>query len=226
MEGNASMTDYSQMPIDVLIRELGYALTAARYHLEAIERAARRNVLDVPYYSQWGLNANQRNGDCGPAALAGILEYAIGGSYTVDGVAAACGQPKSGPGSKYTTSRQLVTGAGHYGLQMNRVQIGMYSLVDYLAMERPLIALIDYGILRNETDPLPEWVIKNQDRGNFYHWVAVVGVIQESYSGSQVVINDSDFWHPRTDDGDHRVVPCGAFEAAWAAGNYLAVVME
>ena len=176
------------------------------------------HVLAVPYLSQWGMGADQRRGDCGPACIGMLAHFLTPHRPTVDRAAAACGQPATGPGQAATSREQLRRGAASYGitLETRSVYRPPALTLDLLKAQvdagKPAIALIHYGVLRDGTNGIPG-IIHNQDqkyaRG---HWVVFCG-----YTDSGVVIQDPDFYGNRVNDGNLRYVPLRAFEQALAA---------
>ena len=179
------------------------------------------SYLEVPYLSQWGPTANVRIGDCGPACNAMIVPFLTDHNPTVNEAATACGQPASGAGSYYTGHKQLRDGAAEYGVTLvTRSKyrppiLDMALLKECLDAGLPSIALIHYGVLRNETNKLPVALgyVRNQDQ-NYErgHWVVVIGMDKKD-----VFIHDSDYWGTREQDGNARAVPRFAFFEALQA---------
>lgn len=171
--------------------------------------------LQVPYLSQWGAGADQRPGDCGPACVAMITHYLTDQRPTVDQAARTCGQPAGGEGARYTNHAQLRNGAKVYGFSLvtrskyTPPQLTLDLLKAQIDRGRPSIALIHYGVLRDQTNPIAG-IIHNQDqkyaRG---HWVAFIG-----YDQKGVYIHDPDFWRDRSQEGNARFIPTAAFTAA------------
>jgi len=173
--------------------------------------------LPVPYLSQWGDGADERRGDCGPACVAMLAHYLTSRRPTVDQAAAACGQPTTAPGSSYTGHAQLRTGAAVYGIPLQTrskyvlpplsPEIVKWKLDD----NKPVIALVHYGVLRDETNGTgyTENLDQTYERG---HWFLAVG-----YDAGGYIVNDPDYWQDKAYLGDHRYIPAAAFEAALAA---------
>ena len=177
------------------------------------------DTINLPYIPQWGPGANQRPGDCGPACVAMIVHGLTQYRPTVDDTASTCGQPiGDDPGSRYTTHAQLIKGAAHYEIKLasrskyRPPQLTLGLLNNRAKQGFPSIALIHYGVLRNETNPIPG-IVHNQDqtydRG---HWVVYLGATSEG-----IYIHDPDFWGERQQDGGNRFVPEVAFEKCLGA---------
>ena len=194
-----------------------YSLNLARGHnVCQVKEFAPSSYLDTPYMSQWKPTANIRPGDCGPACVAMIVRGQTADEKpTVNEAAAACGQPATGPGSYYTGHKQLRDGAAAYGVTLVTRSKYRPPILDLELLETcliaglPSIALIHYGVLRDETNKLPAATgyIKNQDQNyDRGHWVVVIGMDKKD-----VWIHDSDFWGEREQDGNARAVPRYAF---------------
>lgn len=177
--------------------------------------------LDVPYMPQWGVGADERRGDCGPACIAMIVPFLTDENPTVNEAAEACGQPEEGSGSLYTNHAQLRKGAAAYGVTLlSRSPVlvpplALELLEDQVDAGLPSIALIHYGVLRDETNKLPATLgyVRNQDQNyDRGHWVVFIG-----YDKKDVWIHDSDYWGAREQDGNARRVPINAFEKALKA---------
>lgn len=178
-------------------------------------------ILGVPYLSQWGTGADERRGDCGPASVGMIVHFRTGYRPTVDQVADACGQPKPpDPGEGYTGHGQLRTGAEAFGIKLetrspyteryDKPKLTIDLLLAQVDKGLPSIALVHYGVLREETNGTG--AIENQDQSfRRGHWFVVVG-----YDEQQIIVNDPDYWGARASQGDHRPIPRAAFEKSLA----------
>jgi hypothetical protein len=180
------------------------------------------------YFSQWDrpgtidsidVDADDRRGDCGPACLTSIIAHLKREYPTVDQVATACGQPTAGPGANYTNHYQLRQGAAYYGVTLasrtpgNRRPLTVFMCKEEVFAGRPVIALINYGTLRDRLAYFPA-AIQNQDSFRGAHFVLVVGYRLHPVLGWCLEVNDPDFWQPRRSDGNHRLVPLAAFDQA------------
>lgn len=181
-----------------------------------------RVKLDVPYCSQWGVGANERPGDCGPASVAMLVHYLTPLRPTVDQVATSCRQPTTGDGSHWTGHGQLRDGAAVYGVNLasrtkwTPPRMTLTQLKEQVDRGLPSIVLVAYGVLRDRTDPIPD-VVHNEDR-NFGggHWMVFIG-----YDGLGVYVHDPNFW-TRPSPGASRFIPTDPFLAslqAIAPGN-------
>jgi hypothetical protein len=172
--------------------------------------------LPVPYLGQWGEGADERRGDCGPACVAMLAHFLSRFRPSVDQAAAACGQPVTAPGSHYTNHAQLRAGAQAYGFglrtcsEYNPPKLTPDLIKANLDDGRPVIALVHYGVLRDHTNGTgyAENQDRNYERG---HWFLVVGYDADGY-----IVNDPDYWGDSAYLGDHRYIPCDAFELALA----------
>jgi hypothetical protein len=177
------------------------------------------DIINLPYIPQWGPGADQRPGDCGPACVAMIVHGLTQYRPTVDDAATACGQPiGDDPGSRYTNHAQLIKGARSYEIKLasrskyRPPQLTLKYLTNRAKQGFPSIALIHYGVLRNETNPIPG-IIHNQDQNyDRGHWVVFLGATSEG-----VYIHDPDFWGERQHDGGNRFIPEVAFEKCLGA---------
>ena len=197
------------------------------YQVKRFHNTPPLALLDVPYLPQWGVGANVRSGDCGPACDAMIVRFLTDYVPTVDVMAQVCDQPPTGPGSKYTGPKQLREGIdGNGGALFYGVTLATRSkyqppgltlelLTSQVDAGLPSIALIHYGVLRDETNKLDASLgyVRNQDQ-NYErgHWVTFIG-----YDKADVFIHDPDYWGAREHDGNTRRVPRIAFFSALKA---------
>lgn len=181
------------------------------------------DIINLPYIPQWGPSADQRPGDCGPACVAMIVHGLTQYRPTVDDTASTCGQPiGDDPGSRYTNHSQLIKGANYYKIKLvsrskyRPPQLTLKYLSNQAKKGLPSIALIHYGVLRNETNPIPG-IVHNQDQNyDRGHWVVFLGRTLSSSKGG-IYIHDPDFWGERQHDGGNRFIPETAFEKALGA---------
>ena len=183
-------------------------------------------ILPGFYLSQWDkpgvvdsvpVDADERRGDCGPAALGTIIYAYSQYKPTVDRIADACGQPKTGKGSYYTTFSQLNKGAHVFGLALKYVyrEYEISFIINELRAGRMSIGLINYGALYDAIKSFYPDAVQNQDKFRGGHWVTAVGFVPgHPQLGDCILINDPDFWTPYRQNGDHRYVPVGALEMA------------
>ena len=191
------------------------------YQVKTFHSSPPLALLDVPYLPQWGVGADVRRGDCGPACVAMVVRDQSTHSPTVDQAAATCGQPATGSGSLYTNHAQLRNGAAAYGVTLatrskyQPPELTLELLEDKVDAGLPSIALIHYGVLRDETNKLDASLgyVRNQDQ-NYErgHWVVFIG-----YDKADVYIHDPDYWGAREQDGNARRVQRFAFERALEA---------
>jgi hypothetical protein len=150
-----------------------------------------------------------------------IVPFLSNPNPTVNEAAEKCGQPSTGTGSFYTNHAQLRQGAQYYGVTLETrskyrpPELTLELLEDQVDAGLPSIALIHYGVLRDETNKLPATLgyVRNQDQNyDRGHWVVFIG-----YDKKDVFIHDSDYWGAREQDGNARRVPINAFEKALEA---------
>jgi hypothetical protein len=175
------------------------------------------DILSVPYMPQWGEDADERRGDCGPACNAMLVNYTTLKGPSVNEMAFACGQPTTSPGQFYTNHAQLRTGARAFGVTLQTRSKYSPPILDLPLLKskvdqgKPSIVLVHYGVMRHETNHLD--IVHNQDqkydRG---HWMLFVG-----YDGNDVILHDPDYWGARTQQGKFRQMPASAFVAALKA---------
>ena len=170
-----------------------------------------KRILPVPYLPQWGVGADARRGDCGPANVAMLAHYLTDKRPTVDQAAAACGQPIP---SSSTSFGDLQRGVAFYGVKLsacgpwNKTPLTLDIFKRAIDLGKPSIALINYGVLRHMTDA-DERAVKNWDRNyNKGHWVVFVG-----YDADGVYVHDPNY-PPPMNDGNARWLPVCAFVAA------------
>lgn len=195
-----------------------------RFMLECQAVKDRHEELSVPYLSQWGVGADVRRGDCGPADVAMMVHGLTVYRPTVDQTATACGQPSSGEGSQYTGHAELRRGAAHFGITLEsrspytarrglpELTIGMMQA--QVDAGYPSIALIHYGVLRDETNKLGGYVHNQDQKFGRGHWILFVGYDEDA---GDVICHDSDFWSSRASDGEFRRIPARAFRVALEA---------
>lgn len=152
--------------------------------------------LPVPYKSQWDNDAQGTQNDCGPASIAMILNY-YGEKLTTDDVF-----KKTGAGSGLIGIPQMVKAIEAFGYTtFRKTQSDVATLKSYLDQNLPVIALVHYGSLGNTVQD------KTFKGGHFF---VVVGYRDDGY-----FVNDSNFWDPHRQDGDHHFYPKADFEKAW-----------
>ncbi len=176
------------------------------------------SILDVPYLPQWGVGADVRKGDCGPACLAMLAHFRTAYRPTVDEAATACGQPATGEGASSTGHKELRIGAAAYGIALATrskyapPELTLELLKAQVDKGLPSICVIHYGVLRDYTNAMPG-VITNLDQNYARgHWVLFTG-----YSPGTIYVMDSNFWGARMNDGNRRAVPERVFIEALKA---------
>jgi ABC-type bacteriocin/lantibiotic exporter with double-glycine peptidase domain len=161
--------------------------------LEAIETPSVS--VQVPYVSQWGAGAGTYQSDCGPACVEMLREYKGLPRVDVDKISLAAGMTPTTPG---TTGPQLIQAALQFGPFLKFVRGWTLEL---FASRLPCIVLVHYGSIPTRRD---DGYVKG-------HWVVVTGV-----SPDMVTFHDPDWWRPRIDDGQYKLLQRDKFEKAIA----------
>jgi uncharacterized protein YvpB len=166
-------------------------------------------ILNVPYRSQWDPDANQSRTDCGPAALAMVLDY-YGHHASINRLFAATGvQP-----GRYVGFGQMQRVARKYGLAF---EYGTGRQLDDLKRwvdeGKPAIALIRYSHW-SQIQP----GVSTQDAFTGPHFVVVVG-----YGEGSIYVNDPDYWPPRRLEGHRKAWSEELFLLAWSQVRTAAV---
>lgn len=138
----------------------------------------------VPYRSQWDEDAQLVRSDCGPAALAMLLDYR-GIHIAIDDISRACGL---GSAKKYTTAADLARVSKSFGLEL--VAVSEWTL-EQLAAQAPCIVLVHYSAFKDRQD-------QNYTGG---HWLVLLGV-----RGNEAIFHDPDWQAPRRNEGASRRV--------------------
>lgn len=152
--------------------------------------------LNVPFISQFGVEADMYDRDCGAAAAAMIIHGYTDQKPTVNEVRQATGEKAD----VFLYAYQLIKALNYYGVSASWKISNLQTLLIDLNSGRPVIALILYGVL------VDAHVGANTTFRGF-HFVTVVG-----YDTENIYINDP-IW---PDVGGKQVaVPQGVFNRAW-----------
>lgn len=108
--------------------------------LQEITIPSNFNPLDMKNVPQWGLFANGKRADCGPACLASWLNFFTGKLYTVDQLSVKVPNVDG-----YTTHADLIRLAGLYGLKLKSAIYPSFAEVEF-----PFLALVMYRFDRHE----------------------------------------------------------------------------
>jgi hypothetical protein len=172
-------------------------------------------VIPVPFHSQWGLGANRRRTDCGPASLLMAGQYfgkMMG--LTVDDLSAQTTLMQSDSG---LMPQALVTLALLHNFHIF-VHTGT-TLADIrreIDEGRPVIALVHYRFITGRLDQA------DNNPASDGHFFDIIG-----YDDSHVVANDPDYWSPFTERGHNTFIPVIEIEKAMAGfGNICLFVKE
>ncbi len=162
-------------------------------------------ISGIPYKSQRDADANVFVNDCGPSAVAMVLE-ALGLDVTTDEVYRKTGAPAN----KYVSITQMIRAAKAYGIQFEyffpwTLDQLKQSVADGLAP----IALVHYGAW-SKIKPGKS----TQSPFTGPHFVVVVG-----YDDEHIYVNDPLWWGSRRDEGEHKRWTNAEFEKAWSTAN-------
>lgn len=128
-------------------------------------------VLDVPFVSQLGPDANLSNGDCGPACVAMCIAYAKRQAVTVNDLVREMKAL-----NRYTTASDLIATLKAWGIASRNYgefdresgSLTLDVIEKALVNKKPVIALVNYGVLQ------PGKSFKG------LHWVVVAGFHETS----------------------------------------------
>jgi hypothetical protein len=147
------------------------------------------SLLPIPFVSQMGPGADAHRNDCGAACAVMLLKAYLGKRMTPDEF-----YTKNGlQGDSLVSVAQIIDGMSRQGLlSESRPGLALANLFTYLAMGKPLIALLRYKTLK--------------DAG--LNFVVVIGI-----DSKYVYVNDPLFEDPI--DGEARPYPFDLFWTAW-----------
>jgi uncharacterized protein YvpB len=166
--------------------------------------------LDVPYISQWDQTAQTHSADCGPTAMAMILNAGRQPDehVTVDELYQRHLPGK--PVGAFTLWPEMVAIGRNEGLQTQNEffadgPAAMAALEDRIDSGRPLVVLVNYGKWND---------IEEIARNNFSgaHFVVVVG-----YDADHIFIHDPLFRFPNREKGSYYVLRRQRFLDGWGA---------
>jgi hypothetical protein len=144
----------------------------------------------VPYRSQWDIDANNRSSDCGQTCVAMLAEWR-GVKVNVNDLRF------QSSASGLSNANDLITNFKSIGLSARKV-------VSPLGETPPLpaICLMWYGGLRREN------VQDKKYKG--WHWLVLLEV-----TDTQVITHDPDFWQPRRAEGAFKPYSLEEWKAAF-----------
>jgi hypothetical protein len=162
-------------------------------------------LIDMPYYSQIGKNADWGRNDCGPSCIRMMIGWHFKrqgkpdpADITVDSLYQQLNVGTDG----YTGWTQLTGLAAGHGLTL---QFSSQATVPNLRREidagRPALVLVLYSHVKDR-----------QSRYTGGHYLVVVG-----YTTNTVIVHDPLFYAPRAKEGRNRHIPLVEFEAAQKA---------
>lgn len=151
--------------------------------------------LQVLYKSQWDADAGGTNNDCGPCAVAQILNF-YGEQVTTNDVF-----KRTAAGAGLISWQQLINAISFFGytpvLERNSNLDRVRELIN---QDTPPILLVHYGSLKSTQD-------KNFKGGHFF---AIVGCHDGGF-----YVNDSNFKGPQRSEGDHHNYETAEIDKAW-----------
>ena len=161
--------------------------------------------MDVPYISQEGAGARRFRNDCGPACVEMLRRYYGLEPLQVDQLSAASSLARFDNG---LTVLELQALAQRFGLKMDfRADLTVDILEMILDAGKPVICLINYSYIK----------ARQNQADRFGHFVVATG-----YDDDHIIINDPDWWPPRTEEGHGLKVPRQDFELAlqWSPDSW------
>lgn len=154
--------------------------------------------LQVGYKSEWDPDATSSNNDCGPTALATVINFLGDTPVTTDQVSIAA---EAGKG--LVTIAQLVTAADKLGYTLtNEENCTLERIKQLIDQGVPPIVLVHYGSLTSTQDK----VFKGG------HFMPVVGYRADD----SLYVNDPNFKGTEREQGDHHVYTKDEFMKAWS----------
>jgi hypothetical protein len=168
-------------------------------------------LLKVPYRSQLGTGANKYSNDCGAAAGSMFVEAYTGNTISVTKFFEKTGQRSD----QYLSATQIIKVLDQLGVPCRwKTDLDLHKLFDYLYNNRPVIALLNYKIIRQ--------AVETERSFSGPHFAPVVGMDTKF-----VYLNDP-LWSGTA--GYALPIPIRSFKAAWEStpGNssvyYAAIV--
>lgn len=155
---------------------------------------------EIPYRSQWSVDADDRPSDCGQACTA-MLCQALGVYVAINSL------PFQSDQAGYTTAAHLVQNAASVGVKLRAVN---YTRLEDIPL--PSILLVNYGAFPNE---------EIQDTGfNGLHWL----VVKELLPDGRARVNDPDYYNHRIKEGENKVYSKFVVDNAFrVSGKYQCV---
>lgn len=152
-------------------------------------------MIDVPFMSQWDLDAHLSPGDCGTVCVAMVCQFK-GLDVTSDQLVTRAQLPVKAVTYSFG---QLIRAASAAPLKLVYKSGATWEAIrSELDAGRPTITLLRYGSLNS-----------NQDSFRGPHFVVVVG-----YDDSSVIIHDPDFSGVLRELGAGRRIPINQFKKA------------
>jgi uncharacterized protein YvpB len=156
-----------------------------------------KKLLEVPYKSQWDLDASESDNDCGCASVAMCLSY-FGKEVSTNEVYINTGE-ESDDGTNFT---QLDNSAKELGFTLVGNSFKALSdLKNLIDLGIPAIVVLHYGFLSGR-----------QDTYTGGHIMVVSG-----YDDKYIYTEDPDFYKSRRDEGHQKAYPINEFDKAWAS---------
>ena len=175
------------------------------------KKTAGPGLLQVPYRSQKGSGANKYANDCGAAAGAMLVE-----AYTGERISVTKFYEKTGMrNDQYLSATQIIRVLDKLGVPCRWLKnLDLHDLFDHLFDSRPVIALLNYKVLRK--------AVKTESSFSGPHFAPVIGMDTKF-----VYIHDP-LW--AGSGGEAMAVPIRSFKMAWEStpgnsGLYYAAIV-
>ena len=161
-------------------------------------------IPSIPYKSQKDPDAKVYANDCGPSALAIILN-AHGKNTTTDEVYRRTGAPAN----EYVRISQMRKAALSYDIPFDYFSSSnLDELKELVAAGKVPIPLVHYGAWSELS------VFSTQSKFKGPHFVVVVG-----FDDEHIYVNDPLWWGTRRSEGEHKQWTYAEFNAAWGSAN-------
>ncbi|MBN2503180.1 MAG: C39 family peptidase [Anaerolineales bacterium] len=165
-----------------------------------------RIIPSIPYKSQVDADADDNRNDCGPTALAMVLN-AFGHNVTTNAVYKRTGAKPNA----YVSVTQLMNASRSYGIPFNHFYAwNLTKLKQMVNQGKTMIALVHYGSFV-EVNP---GVSTQNTSFTGPHFVVVV-----AYDDDHIYVNDPLWWGSRRSEGFRKAWTYNQFLKAWGSNH-------